>query len=183
MIRAGLMVEPGAEDILERGTGDGLREWRRSEIAIEDDGVDDRITLLVVGGAGEKERGLLADGSVNAAVEINGVIRWLRAGVGIARVEAVVVAAELEVAVELVAARFGEDLDAAQAERIILCREGILVDTNFADGRLGRKAAAGEAVDVDLRGMPAFASSHSEKLFLQVIIAGGEHVEIAAVEH
>ena len=84
---------------------------------------------------------------------------------------------------ELVAAGLGEDLDAAEAERIILCREGILVDTNFADGGLGRKAAAGEAVDVDLRGMLAVATSHGEQLFLQVIIAGGEHVEIAAFEH
>ena len=57
----------------------------------------------------------------------------------------------ISVAVQLVGAGLGKDLDAAVAELVILRGERILVDADFADRRLGRKLPAGESIDEDLR--------------------------------
>ena len=68
---------------------------------------------------------------------------------GILRVKGGVVSAGLCLAVEVVGAGLGEDLNAAVAEAVVLGRKRILVDANFADGRFRRQLAAGESVDVD----------------------------------
>ena len=50
----------------------------------------------------------------------------------------------------LVCPRFGKDLDPSVAELVVLCGEGILVNTNFPDGRLGGELSGGKTVNVDL---------------------------------
>jgi hypothetical protein len=53
---------------------------------------------------------------------------------GIARVEDLVVEIEHPLAVELVGAGLGEDLNAAEADAVVFSRERIAVDADFADG-------------------------------------------------
>ena len=55
-----------------------------------------------------------------------------------------------ERAVQLVGAGLGEDFNAPVAKLVVLRREGVLVDADFADGRLWRELSAREAVDIDL---------------------------------
>ena len=83
---------------------------------------------------------------------------------------------------ELVCAGFGEDFDAAEAEAFVLGGVGILVDADLADGAFGWKAAAGEAVDVDLRGMLAVAAGDGEDLLLECGVVAREGVELVFFE-
>src|SRR5579862_4034195 len=52
--------------------------------------------------------------------------------------------------VKLVGPRLGEYFDAAVAELVVLRRERILIDADFADGLLRRQLAAAETIDEDL---------------------------------
>ena len=53
-------------------------------------------------------------------------------------VQDLVIVVEEELAMKLVRAGFGEDLDPAKPELVIFCRERVLIDANFPDRRLGR---------------------------------------------
>src|ERR1017187_3799145 len=57
--------------------------------------------------------------------------------------------AHSEAAAHRIAARLGEDLDAAEAQPVVFGGERVLVDADFADGFLGRKLAAAEAIDIN----------------------------------
>jgi hypothetical protein len=59
------------------------------------------------------------------------------------------------VAGELCTTRLGEDVDTTVADAVVLRRKRILVDVDLEDGRLRRKLAAGEAVDIDLSAIGA----------------------------
>src|SRR5580700_296314 len=69
--------------------------------------------------------------------------------IGIARIPKVVAEIPLGCAAVLVIAGLGEDLDFPVAYLVVLGRKGILIDADLADGFLGRKLAAAEAVDED----------------------------------
>ena len=81
-------------------------------------------------------------------------------------------------------ARLGENLDAAEAELVVLGGEGILIDADFADGFLGRKLAAAEAIDVD-RAAVGSGAGPGERLQGVGEIVGivGERGQIFAAQH
>src|ERR1041385_6516726 len=89
-----------------------------------------------------------------------------------------------ELAVQLVCAGLGEDLNPAKAHAVILRGEWVLVDADFADGRFGRKLAAGESVNVNL---PAVGSGRRTgqrlEFGLQLIRIVRERVKIFAADH
>ncbi len=101
----------------------------------------------------------------------------------VAGVEGLVVALDEELAVQLVGAGLGENLDAPVAQPVELGGKGILVDANLADRRLGRKLPAAEAVDINL---PAVRSSRGSgqrrQLVGQFIGIVGERVQVLALE-
>src|SRR5438132_14381675 len=68
-------------------------------------------------------------------------------GERIARVENAVAVVEKQAAAEPVGAWSGEYFDPPEAQLIVFRGEGILVDTDLADGFLGGQVAAAEAVD------------------------------------
>ena len=95
---------------------------------------------------------------------------WLDGRERIARVEDVAAVVGLNLAVEVVAAGLGEDLDSAHADAVVLRGEGILVDADFADRGLGGQAAAGEAIDVDLAAVGSGAGTgESGKIGRQIV--------------
>ncbi len=80
---------------------------------------------------------------------------------------------------ELVAAWLRQDLNAAIAEVFVLGREGVLVDPDLANRVLWRKAAAAEAINIDL----AASARHRLHLQLHGGIIGREDVELFPLEH
>ena len=68
----------------------------------------------------------------------------------ITRIEIVVAEQSHELAVKFVRAGFREDLDATEAEPVILGREGVPIDTHFANRGFRRQSAVTVAVDEDL---------------------------------
>ena len=65
-------------------------------------------------------------------------------------IEKRMVVIEKELAMQLVGAGLGKDFNSPKAHAVILGREGVLVDANFANRRFGRQLPAGEAVDINL---------------------------------
>src|SRR6266404_6384535 len=94
------------------------------------------------------------------------------------------VVVEKELAVQLVRAGLGKDLNPAKAHAIILRGEWILVDADFTDGRLGRKLAAGESVNVDLPAIgPGRGAGQRLEFRLQFIRIVRERIKIFAADH
>ena len=101
----------------------------------------------------------------------------------ILRVESRVVAAGLDLAVQLVGAGLGEDLDAAVAQAVVLGGKWILVDADFADRRLRRNLAAGESVDINLSAVGARRRTGQRLQFaLQFVGIVGERVQVLALD-
>src|SRR5208283_1980603 len=98
---------------------------------------------------GEEVRSLLAERTADVPIEDLGVIARLFCHERIERVEGRRVAIHHNLAVYLVCSRFGKDLDPSVTELVVLCGEGILVDTNFPDGRLGRELSGGKSVNIN----------------------------------
>ena len=82
---------------------------------------------------------------------------------------------------KVVAAGFGEDLDAAHADAVVLRGEGILVDADFADGGFGGQAAAGETVDVNLPAVrPGAGAGEGGQVSREVVRVIREGVQVRA---
>src|SRR5579864_324071 len=122
-----------------------------SEIRIKRGRIDGGKFVNVAPGRVDEERCFLVDRPTEIAVKNVGVV----AGLGceherVARVEDRVAVVEEKLTVIFVAAGLGEDLNAAVAELVILRGKRVLVDANLANGRLRRKRAASESIDVNL---------------------------------
>ncbi len=91
---------------------------------------------------------------------------------------------EAEGPVDVIAAGLGENLDAAETEAVVFRRERILVDADFADGFLGGKLAAAEAIDIDLSAVGTGAGP-GERLqrVSQIVGIVGQRGEIFAFDH
>ena len=144
------VVDPAAEVVAGLGGDDTFLNAERLQGRVEDSGVDDGIFFDVAAFHVEAERGAFIDGPTEATAEEAGLVGGFVGGKRVARVERLVREVEECVAAELVGTGLREDLDAAEADAIELGGVGVLIDADFADGRFGRDAAAGEAVDENL---------------------------------
>ena len=148
---------------------------------VENHRVDDGVVHRVLPeDAGEDGSGL-GEGPVQVAVEHVGVIGRLRGDEGVGSVERRVVALHPEVAVQLVGAGLGEDLDASEAQRVVLRRVGILVDADLADGGFGRQLSAGESIHVELRAGLGIGAGDGLELRLHFVGIVGEGAKIVAL--
>ena len=69
-------------------------------------------------------------------------------------------------------------------EPVVFGREGILVDADFADGFLGRKLAAAEAIDIDLAAVGAGAGSGQRLQRVgQIVGIVGQRGQVFALDH
>ncbi len=134
-----------------RGLGmDSISEVGSNVRGIEDRSVDRRQFVNVAVFEVEEKRCNLAERTSDVPVVLRGVVRLLRAGEGIGRVESRVVANYENLPVVFVGSGLGEDFDAAVSELVVLGGERVLVNADFANGRFGRELTGGEAVDVHL---------------------------------
>src|SRR6476646_6762846 len=91
---------------------------------------------------------------------------------------------EKELAVQLVCAGHGKDLNPAKAHAVILRGKWVLVDADFADGRFGGKLAPGESVDINLPAVgPGGRPGQRLKFRLQLIWVVRERIKIFAADH
>src|SRR5260370_37074418 len=89
---------------------------------------------------------------------------------------------EKGLAVELVGAGLGENLDAAVAELVVLRGKWILVDADFADGSFGRESSGGETVGINLTAVWAGRGAGKRLQFgLEFVGIIGERFEILAL--
>ncbi len=128
-------VKPCGEAIGGGGRGDRVREGGLVQVCVEGLGVDDGVRLLGLLGAVEKERSTRGDGTVEGGRVVDVLVSGFPRDEGIERVEARVVAADVQAAVKAAGSGFGEDLDPAiGGVSVVLGGVGILVDANLADG-------------------------------------------------
>ena len=118
-------------------------------VGVDEDGVDQGVIGDLAAVEIQEVAGALAERSADVGGEHAARKIGLVGGDGVARVESALAVVETQAAADLVAAGLGEDFDAAEAEPVVFGGEGILVDADFANGFLGRKLAAAEAIDVD----------------------------------
>jgi hypothetical protein len=120
---------------------------------VEHDGVDERVVVRR-GRVQREEEGGAARGerAAQAPAEVAHLVRGARRGEGVARVQALVVEVKVELPVQRLRPRAGENLNLAEAEAVVLGREGVLVDAYFAYRRARGERLAGveEAVYQDL---------------------------------
>ena len=84
---------------------------------------------------------------------------------------------------ELFGAGLGDDLYAAVSDAVVLGGKRILIDANLKDGRLGRKLAARESIDVDLPAVrPGGRTGQLLEFSLELIGVVGEGIEVFASE-
>src|ERR1700745_2035550 len=74
---------------------------------------------------------------------------------GILRVERGIVAIYGNLAVPFVSARLGEDFDTAVADFVVLGGKRVLIDADFADGRLWGQLSGGKSVNIELAAIRA----------------------------
>ena len=85
---------------------------------------------------------------------------------------------------EFVCARLGKNLDTAIAEFVVLRRERILVDADFANRRLRRKLPSGKTVDVNLASIgPRRGSRQRLQFRLQFVRIIGESLKILTLNN
>ena len=149
------VVDATAEVVAGLGGNDALLNTQRLESGIKNRSVDNGVFFDVPAFHIEAEGGAFVDGPAEATAEEAGLIRGLISGEGVTRVERFVGEVEERVAAKLVRTGLREDLDTAKADAVELGGIRILVDADFADGRFGRDASAGEAVDKDLTAVRA----------------------------
>src|SRR6185312_482775 len=162
-VLADLRLKNGSRRHRERETVAGqvarvAQRSRRSRRSKKAGRIDDRVLLNAAARSADAERRVLRQRAGHVAEHEEGVVAGMLTAATEERVGGVErfgVALGAERAVELVGAGLGEDLDAAVTELVVLRRERVLVDADFADRRLGRKLAAGEAVDVNLSAVGA----------------------------
>ncbi len=124
---------------------------------------------------------MFGDGTVEVPPELERVVGRLGGNEGIAGIETGVVDLSEEIGVPGVSAGLGEDLNAAEADLIVLRGEGILVHADFADGGFGGKAAAGESVDVELGANVGIGAGNGLELLGELVGIVGEGVEVGAL--
>jgi len=107
-------------------------------------------TLLVPPLTAQEERSVFRDGAAYRPIELIAVVCGNRGRKRIAGIESLVVALDKGLPVQLVGSGLGKNFDAPIAQAVELRREGVLIDANLANRRLGRQLPAAEAVDVDL---------------------------------
>src|SRR5690348_5958339 len=128
------------ESWAETGAGPRVRqrfcEMRGKKIGIENGRIDSGKFIDVAARRVDKERCLLVDRSAEIAIEKIGVVTRFRSeDEGITRIQDRVAVIEKELSVIFLAARLGKDLNASITKFVVLGREGVLVDANFANGR------------------------------------------------
>ena len=118
--------------------------------------------------------------AANLAIGVVGLV----VGQRVARIEDRVGIEKGDGAAQLVGARLGENLDAAEAQPVEFGGKGILVDADLADGFLGRQLAAAETIDVDL---PAVGTGAGAGQRLQRVgkIVGivRQRLQVVALDH
>ena len=153
-------------------------------VGIHVDGVDQRIIGDLAAVEIQEVAGALAERAADVGGEHAAGKIGLVGGDGVARVERALAVVESQAAADLVAAGLGENFDAAETEPVVFGGEGVLVDADFADGFLGRKLAAAEAIDVDGAAIGSGAGS-GERLQGVGEIVGivGEGGQVFAAQH
>src|SRR5438270_6803819 len=85
---------------------------------------------------------------------------------------------------ELIRSWLGENLNAAIAQLVVLCRKGIRINANLADRGFGRKLPGGESVDIHLTAVGTSGWSRERlQLRLQLVRIVRERVEILSLQH
>ena len=178
-----LVVEPRADRgaVLRREHGQAQRLGGQGRV--EDGGVDDLVVVDVPAGEVHEERPLLGERPAQAGVPLPPLVRRPVRREGVAGVERLVHELEGRAAAQPVGAGLGQDLDAPEAEPVVLGGERVGVEPDLADRLLGRHAAAGEPVDEELatagtRGGPG----QGLQRFGQLVGVVGERIEIVALE-
>jgi hypothetical protein len=121
----------------------------RERIRVQSCPVDDR--AIVNGGAidGKKKRRNPAQRTLQAAaIFLQQERRFLRC-VRIPGIPDIIAEVVVAGTVEFIRARLGENLDSSQAQLVILGRNRVLVDSDFANRILGGKLTAAESIDKD----------------------------------
>src|SRR5258708_21199861 len=94
------------------------------------------------------------------------------------------VVVEHDLPVQLGGAGLGTDFNAAEAHAVELRGKRVLVDANFADGRLGRQLSAGEAVNVNLSAVRSRGRARERLQFrLQFVRIVRERVQVFAADN
>ncbi len=152
-------------------------------LRIQRHGVDDGAIVHHVPLAIEGKRRPLVDGPAGVAFNFVQQQRCFLRRVRIARVPDVVGVIVVERAAIVIGSRLGEYFDAAVTEPVILGRERVLVDANFADRILGREFAAAESVDEN-RATAGAGRWTGERLKVsrQIVRIVGESLQIVAAQ-
>ena len=178
---AHLHIEAGIESHDAGRVGDSLGDVGGGVLRI--DRIDNVLALLLDVESAEEERSILCKRPGDEAGVGVEVIVGLLGEQGVRRVGCRGVAVAGNVAVELLRAGFGDDLDTAITDAVVLGGKRILVYANLQDGRLGRKLPPGESVDVDLAAVRSCSGACQLLEFsLQFIGIVGEGIEVAAFE-
>ena len=151
IVLAELIIKPRAdlktglgsvEDAVERR--DGERTWTYVE-AVDDVSVVNVAILHI-----HNERRLLAEGVAERPAEVPLQERCFLLGVWVARIPDGIAEVDVDVPVQLVSARLGEDLDTSVSQLVVLGRKRVLIDTDLADGVFARHLATCKSVNIDL---------------------------------
>jgi hypothetical protein len=109
------------------------------------------------------------------------MVRRLILHKGIGGVEGGSIGIHEQLTVQFVGAGLGQYLDTSITRGVILSGEGILVDDDGADRRLGRQLAAAEAIDEDLASAGARSGTRQRReLVRQFVRVVGKGVEVLA---
>jgi len=131
-----------------------------------------------------KERCFLTNRTAHLALQAETLPCRFHGGEWIASVENVASVVGLDFAMKIVAAGFGEYLDAAHTDAVVLRGEGILVDADFADRGFGGQAPAGKSVDINLAAVrPGAGAGESSEISRQIVGIVGEGIEVRAAHH
>ena len=90
----------------------------------------------------------------------------------------------LNLAVEVLAAGLGEDLDPPHTDAVVFGGERVLIDAHFANRRLRRQTAAGETIDVDLSAIrPRGRTRQRGKIGRQIVPVVRQGIQFFAAHH
>jgi hypothetical protein len=85
--------------------------------------------------------------------------------------------------VQRIGSRLGKNLDSPVTDTVEFGGEGILVDANLADGRLGRQRPAGKSVNVNLPAVGTGRGSGQSRQFVGKLVGiVGESIQVRTLE-